>query len=132
MESTGFYCPFLHVLYSVYFLLLGGFELLSAADGNEIQRKTPMEFLVCLCPFGLLSMFIVFPVLYLLNPDLPVLLFSVVPHHRRNVWTIILCLSMETLCIAVFLTWCLYSFFIIFSFVTTTIDSTRSAIMKIK
>jgi len=95
---------------------------------TKVRRKSLIEFLVMCTPL-LHVAFIVYPVLYYLNPDIPILLISVFPPQSRNPLTICICLSCETLLIFVLCAWTTYTTFAIISFILTFKD-TVDLIMK--
>ena len=82
-----------------------------------------MELIIMNFPFFMYSILILYPVLYFLNLDLPVLLISSFPAPFQNFYTISLCLAMETTVIAIYITWNIYFNFVILSFVTTFVTS---------
>ena len=66
---------------------------------------------------------LLFPILYYLSMDIPILLISVFPPQARNFFTIGLCLSWDFLTISTILSWALYFIFTVSSFVLTFNDS---------
>ena len=96
----------------------------------EIRRKGLMELVVICLPLMHVAC-IVYPVLYYLSLDMPILLISVFPLQSRNVFTIVLCLTWETLFLSVLFAWTIYLVFAIISFVLTFKDSVDLTMRKI-
>ena len=90
-------------------------------NGTGSRRKTLMELLLICLPF-IHSFCLLYPALYFLSLDIPFLLISVVPPPSRNVWTILVCLTSESLSMYVLLAWGIYLLFMVVSFILTFND----------
>ena len=89
-----------------------------------------MELLVMYAPLMHFTC-LLYPGLYFLSLDLPMLLISIVPKESRNVFIIGLCLAWETSILFVPLAWCTYSVFTITSFVLTLTDTVDLIIRRL-
>ena len=94
------------------------------------RGKSFVELIVMLNPL-LYAYVIIFPVLYVLNPDIPIFIISSVPNGLRvgqlGVMTFLVCLFLECLSFFILLTWGVYTFFNILSFVMTFRDQVKYA-----
>ena len=102
----------------------------STSQITRIQRKSPMELLVMCAPLIHVTC-LVYPGLYFVSLDLPIVLISIVPKESRNFFIISLCLALDTLIISVFLAWGTYVVFTIVSFVLTLTDTVDLAIHRL-
>ena len=103
----------------------------SRGEESQIRRilgKSPMELLVMCAPLIHVSC-LVWPGLYFVSMDIPMLLISIVPKESRNVVTICPCLAWDTLLSSVALAWGMYVVFAIVSFVLT-LNDTADLVMK--
>ena len=92
------------------------------SGGIRVQRKCPMELLVMCAPAVHVTC-LLYPGLYFVSLDLPMLLISIVPKESRNFFTTSLCLAWETLSLTVFMACEVYTIFTIVSFVLTLTDT---------
>jgi len=88
-----------------------------------------IELLLISCPL-VFGFSLIYCALYYLSMDIPILLISVLPAQSRNFFTVGLCLIWNTLNVFAIISWSLYTFVIIVSFVITFKDAVDSA-MKI-
>ena len=94
------------------------------------RGKGLMELLVICAP--MIHFFNIFhSAFYYLSLDIPILLISIFPAQSRNVLTIVLCLTWDTLMFSIALSCAVYTLFIIVSFILTFIDSMDLAIQRI-
>ena len=110
-------------------------EVQVEVEGNREERtgnprKSPMELLVMRCPMNHLTC-LLYPGLYFVSLDLPILLISVVPVESRNVFSIFFCVAWDTYNFSVILAWVIYVLFTITSFVLTLKDTVDLVIRRL-
>ena len=99
---------------------------------NQIRagRKRPIELLVMCAPLVHVTC-LIYPSLYFISLDMPMLLISIVPKESRNVFITSICLIWEILIVSVLLAWGIYVLFTIVSFVLTLTDTVHLVIQRL-
>ena len=95
---------------------------LAERGGVGQEKKTLMQYILILSPFSLYSLLFVYPAFYFLDMDIPILMISSFSVASRNFFTISGCIIIEFLFQSVYITWIIYIFFILLSFVMTLIE----------
>ena len=110
-------------------LFFRDFSLCADAQENNSNGKCPgkgktlIEVILIFFPLLIFCLLLVYPILYFLDLDIPLLLISSVPANFQNFFTTTLCLIIEMSFFGIYLTWGYYLFFAILSFVMTFVHS---------
>ena len=104
----------------------------NGSNGRSLgDEKTLMELVLIYLPFMIYGCTILYPALYVLDHNIPILLISSFPAPFQNHFTIPMFLVMETSLTVFYVSWSTYIIFIILSFVTTFIESVQLEIWKL-
>ena len=101
---------------------------LGAVQEEEASRKTIVEYILCYLPFLAYPVNLFYIVLYWLNLSMPSLLISSFPESYRNPFTILVCLTIETIMLFYYVTICVYGGYFTLSFILTM----KGAIQEVK
>ena len=90
-----------------------------AQGGGAWRQRNYREFLICYFPFPIYSIVLIYPVLYIVNPNLPVLLISFIESEARTILMTFLLVPIEIFFYLTSLLFCHYGMFLTLSFIVT-------------
>jgi hypothetical protein len=96
------------------------------------RNRSPEELLICFYPYMAASLIFCYPLMYLKNLNLPILIISAIPPQQRNFLIVFVCLLTDMTLHICFISYAVYGPFFVLSFSVTFTAWTTHALSRLQ